>query len=115
MFETLLLSLDRLQYFTTLNSHMIMAMGRGHNISTIVQTLGRATFNGKATLKDNGFDCVRVLTTSNDYTLCTKVQNYINVVASRMEFGDTFAEAVTGAVSFWSFLLLLHTGKASCR
>lgn len=76
---------------------MIMAMGRGHNISTIVQTLGRATFNGKATLKDNGFDCVRVLTTSNDYTLCTKVQNYINVVASRMEFGDTFAEAVTGA------------------
>ena len=80
-------------------THILMAMGRGHNISTIVQTLGRATFNGKDTLKENGFDCVRVLTTSSDYTLCEKVQSYINVVAQRIELGDTFAQAVTGAVS----------------
>jgi len=78
-------------------THMVMAMGRGHNISTIVQTLGRATFNGKDVLKENGFDYVTVLTTSNDYTLCTKVQEYINVVAQRIDAGDTFAEAVTGA------------------
>ena len=78
---------------------MLMSMGRGHNISTIVQTLGRATFNGKNILAENGFDCVRVLLTSNDYTLCVKVQNYINQVHQRIQKGDTFAEAVTGAVS----------------
>ncbi|KAL7540610.1 hypothetical protein ACHAXR_010249 [Thalassiosira sp. AJA248-18] len=78
-------------------THMIMALGRGHNISTIVQTLGRATFNGSNLLQDNGFDCIRVLTTSNDYTTCVKKQNYINQVAHRIQLGDDFPAAVTGA------------------
>jgi len=78
-------------------THMLMALGRGHNSSTIVQTLGRATFNGRNVLKENGFDCVRVLTTSSDYTVCIKKQNYINEVSQRIQLGDTFAAAVTGA------------------
>lgn len=85
---------------------MLMALGRGHNSSTIVQTLGRATFNGRNVQKENenGFDCVRVLTTSNDYTLCVKKQNYNNAVAERIRMGDTFAAAVTGAVSIYDFV-----------
>ena len=63
-----------------------MSLGRGHNSSTIVQTLGRATFNGRNVQKDNGFDIVTVLTTSNDYTLCLKKQNYINQVDSRQKY-----------------------------
>lgn len=45
-------------------THMLLSLGRGHNISTIVQSLGRATFNGKTILNDNGFDSVTVLMTS---------------------------------------------------
>ena len=78
-----------------------MTMGRGHNISTAMQTLGRGTFNGKSTLEGNGHECVKVLTTSSDYILCGKVQTYIDVVAESIDAGDTFAEAVTGAVRFW--------------
>ena len=42
--------------------------------------------------------------TSNDYTLCVKKQNYINAVAERIRMGDTFAAAVTGAVSIYDFV-----------
>ena len=45
-------------------SHLLLALGRGHNISTIVQSLGRATFNGKTVLNQNGFESVTVLMTS---------------------------------------------------
>ncbi|KAL7545564.1 hypothetical protein ACHAWF_008915 [Thalassiosira exigua] len=78
-------------------THMIMALGRGHNISNMVQTLGRITFNGRSVLKDNGFDGVTVLTTSNDLTVCLKKQKYIEEVSKRIKSGDTFADAVTGA------------------
>ena len=45
-------------------THMVLSLGRGHSISNVVQTLGRATFNGKHLLIENGFDNVTVLMTS---------------------------------------------------
>mgnify|MGYP001033789480 CR=1 FL=1 len=76
---------------------MLLALGRGHNASNVVQTLGRATFNGRSVLNENGFDKVTVLMTSNDLTMCVKIQNYVNQVAHRMQQGDTFAQAMIGA------------------
>ncbi len=75
---------------------MVLAMGRGHNASNVVQTLGRATFNGRNVLNENGFDKVTVLMTSNDLTMCVKIQNYINHIADRVQQGDSLAAAMTG-------------------
>lgn len=74
---------------------MVMALGRGNNTSTVIQTIGRATGNGGNVLKENGFDCVRVLTTSNDLTLCIKYRKYIREISDRMRGGDTFEQAVS--------------------
>lgn len=88
-------------------THMLMSLGRGHNASTIVQTLGRSTFNGKQILNANGFDSVTVLATANDYTMCHKMQAYIDTIYERIQLGDTFAEAVTGAVSCFTSIRLV--------
>jgi hypothetical protein len=79
-------------------THMVLSLGRGHSISNVVQTLGRATFNGQNLLIENGFDNVTVLMTSNDLTMCRKIQNYVNHVACRIPQGDSFAEAVKGTI-----------------
>jgi hypothetical protein len=42
----------------------------------------------------NGFDSVTVLTTSNDLTICIKMQNYITEINKKIKEGDTFEEAV---------------------
>lgn len=76
--------------------HMVLAMGRGHNASNVVQTLGRATFNGRNVLNENGFNKITVLMTSNDLTMCVKIQNYVNHIADRMQQGDSLAAAMTG-------------------
>ncbi|KAL3764033.1 hypothetical protein ACHAW5_005513 [Stephanodiscus triporus] len=78
-------------------THMVMALGRAHNVSTVVQTLGRATFNGKSVLNENGFKNVTVLTTNSDLELCIGYQKYVEHVAKRLKQGDTFKAAVTGA------------------
>ena len=74
-----------------------MILGRGQNTSGIAQTLGRATGNCRDVLGDNGFDCVKVLTTSTDLTVCIKMNNYINEIGRRMGQGDTIFQAMTGA------------------
>ena len=79
-------------------THMVLSLGRGHSISNVVQTLGRATFNGKHLLIENGFDNVTVLMTSNDLTMCKKIQNYVDQVARRIQQGDSFAAAVKGTI-----------------
>ena len=71
-------------------------MGRGHNASNVVQTLGRASFNGRNVLNENGFGKVTVLMTSNDLTMCVKIQNYINHIADRVQQGDSLSAAMTG-------------------
>jgi hypothetical protein len=84
-------------HFAFDSRHMVLALGRGHNASNVVQTLGRATFNGRSVLNENGFENVTVLMTSNDLTMCVKTQNYVNHIAHRMQKGDSFAAAMTGA------------------
>jgi hypothetical protein len=75
---------------------MVLALGRGHNISNVVQALGRATFNGKDVLNENGFQNVTVLMTRSDLTMCINHQKFVNFVARQVLQGDTFATAVTG-------------------
>eukprot|EP00984_Skeletonema_dohrnii_P012751 scaffold5206_cov78-Skeletonema_dohrnii-CCMP3373.AAC.4 len=78
-------------------THMLMNLGRGHHTSSAIQTLGRATGNCRDVLDSNGYDCVTVLTTINDLTVCIKMQNYINEIGRRIGKGDTFLQAMTGA------------------
>ncbi len=77
-------------------THMNMHLSRGHHISTVIQTLGRVTGNGKCVLKDNGFESVTVLTTRTDYNTFDSVQNYIDDVTYRVKKGERFKEALTG-------------------
>lgn len=76
-------------------THMVMSLGRGYSTSSVSQTIGRATGNGKSVLQENGFDCVRVLTTHNDLILCTKMRNYMKEISDRMNHGDTLEQAVS--------------------
>ncbi len=73
---------------------MVISLGRAINITNVAQTLGRPTDNGRSVLKENGFDSVTVLTTSNDLTICIKMQNYITEINKKIKEGDTFEEAV---------------------
>jgi hypothetical protein len=76
---------------------MLLSLGRGHNISTLIQTLGRATGNNRDVLNANGFNSVTTLIPNNDLTVCNKMQNYLNEVVRRTGEGDTLSEAMTGA------------------
>lgn len=78
-------------------THMTMMLSRGHNLSTVIQTLGRATFNGKDTLQTNGFQHVTILTTQMDYEIGISVQCYIDEVSSRVKNGESFKDALTGS------------------
>ena len=76
---------------------MLLALGCGHNASNVVQAMGRATFNGKKVLNKNGFKNVTFLTKRNDLTASVKMNKYIDHVDHRVQQGDDFAAAVTGA------------------
>lgn len=78
-------------------THMTMMLSRGHNLSTVIQTLGRATFNGKDTLQTNGFQHVTILTTQMDYEIGISVQCYLDEVSSRVKSGESFKDALTGS------------------
>lgn len=77
-------------------THMVVSLGRGHNSSTVLQTIGRATFNGKSILEENGWKTVKVLTTESDLNTSRKTQQFISEVHKRMKDGDTLAEAMEG-------------------
>lgn len=66
-------------------------------MSTLIQTLGRATGNCRDVLNANGVNCVTVLATIDDLTVCKKMQNYINEISRRIRQGDTLFQAMTGA------------------
>ncbi|CAB9506184.1 expressed unknown protein [Seminavis robusta] len=78
-------------------THMIISLGRGHNIMSYVQALGRATFNGKSILSKNGFSAVTVLTTPQDYTTAVKELRFVDEMFRRVWDGETFRQALTGA------------------
>jgi hypothetical protein len=78
-------------------THMLVSLGRGHNAMNVVQTMGRATFNGKAILEQNGINHVTMLTTSNDFTMALKTQEFLEEVDRRYKSGERFIDAVTGA------------------
>ena len=75
---------------------MLLSLGKGHHLSTLMQTLGRVTGNNRDVLDANGA-IVTVLITNKDLTACNKMQNYINEISYRVGKGDTISQAMTGA------------------
>lgn len=75
-------------------THFLVALGRGYNCSNVVQTLGRATFNGKSILKENGFSHVTMLTNHQDLRMASKMQEFIEEIYRRIENGCDFYDAV---------------------
>eukprot|EP00977_Amphora_coffeiformis_P003465 scaffold640_cov166-Amphora_coffeaeformis.AAC.1 len=78
-------------------THYIVALGRGHNVMNLVQTLGRATFNGKSILRENGFNAVTLLTPTRDYITVKKLLTYVDYVSEEISSGKSFHDAMTGA------------------
>lgn len=76
---------------------MLLSLGRGHNVSTLIQTLGRVTGNNRDVLNANDIACVTVLATDKDLISGIKTQNYVNEVCCRIGQGDTLSQAMTGA------------------
>eukprot|EP00957_Ditylum_brightwellii_P164165 12499343-Ditylum_brightwellii.AAC.1 len=79
-------------------THIAILLGQGHNAMNVVQAMGRATFNGRSVLSGNGMQNVTLLTTSNDYVMARKVQNYIGDVHRQLQKGIVFHEAASGAI-----------------
>lgn len=74
---------------------MAMSLGRGYSTSSVAQTIGRVTGNSRDILEENGFDCVRVLSTYADLTLTVKMGNYMKEIGVRVNQGETFEQAVS--------------------
>eukprot|EP00956_Cyclotella_meneghiniana_P007824 scaffold10435_cov69-Cyclotella_meneghiniana.AAC.4 len=77
-------------------THMVMMLGRGYSIGSVIQTLGRNTGNSRSELKENGFDSVTILTTREDLNMAVRLRNYLKEINDRIQRGETFAQAVTG-------------------
>ncbi|GFH47348.1 hypothetical protein CTEN210_03823 [Chaetoceros tenuissimus] len=93
-------------------THMIVSLGRAHNSCNVLQTIGRATFNGKSILIENGFETVTLLSTRSDFHTSREMQKFINEVHRRMnEEGNTLAEALAGSNEKFPHALnfVLHT------
>jgi hypothetical protein len=76
-------------------THFLVALGRGHHCSSVVQTLGRATFNGKTVLEENGFNHVTILTNAHDFTMALTMQTWVKQIFARIENGWDPVDAVT--------------------
>jgi hypothetical protein len=80
-------------------SHLVLQMGRGYSIESVVQTIGRGTFIGREILKRNGFEHVTLLTTSGDWEMVRDYPHYVEEVLRRIsEDNEPIREAMHGAV-----------------
>jgi len=82
---------------TDVPTHILMQMGKGHNIENAVQTLGRATFIGRSLLKANGFTHVKALVTEEDFNMIQGYQRYVRVVDKRVSLGENVFDAMSGS------------------
>lgn len=82
---------------TDVPTHILMQMGKGHNIENAVQTLGRATFIGRSLLKANGFTHVKALVSEEDFNMIQGYQRYVKVVDKRASLGENVFDAMSGS------------------
>lgn len=75
------------------------------------QGLGRATFNGKARLQENGFDHVTVLTLWSDFRCALAEQSFLSECGERGNSGGTTAEAIEGKEFRAESNMLAHCGR----
>jgi hypothetical protein len=88
-------------------THIVAALGIGYSIESVVQALGRATFNGKSTLERNvGAGAkVQVLTVESDFKAVQVYQKFMRHIAGKRKNNAT--------VSFSSFRLAWPEAKAN--
>eukprot|EP00956_Cyclotella_meneghiniana_P017673 scaffold29026_cov29-Cyclotella_meneghiniana.AAC.1 len=77
-------------------THMAIMVGRGYSIASYIHSIGRLTGNSKSELNENGFDCVRILTTREDFKVAKKLRNFFKEIHDRLQRGETLVEAITG-------------------
>jgi hypothetical protein len=78
-------------------THFVMILGKAYSNESVIQTLGRATFRGKETLKNNGFDHVTILMPKADFAMALAYQTCILEIQTRIDSGMSFDDAVNGA------------------
>jgi hypothetical protein len=77
-------------------THLAMMLSSGHHVSTVIQTLGRASGNSKSVLQENGYQSVTILTTQQDYKIGETVQKYFDEVSRRVNEGENLGDALMG-------------------
>jgi hypothetical protein len=70
-------------------THMVLLLGYNQSDESYIQALGRATFNGlETTLAKNGHSHVTILTSSDDFVMAKKYQNFVQDMNQRIKAGE---------------------------
>jgi hypothetical protein len=77
-------------------THMLLSLGKGHNVENFVQALGRGTFNGReSVLGANGHDNVTVLLDEQDFIAAQKYVKFFDHFVDRIKAGDKTEDALS--------------------
>jgi len=57
-------------------THIVLYLGNGHSVENLIQALGRATFNGKSLLEQNGHSHVTYLMPEKDVNVASAYGSY---------------------------------------
>ena len=81
-----------------LPTHMVLHLGVGHSVESMIQALGRATFNGKGLLQKNGHKAPIYLTQRNDADVARKHGTYMELSQKRRYDSDTQSKLPDSAI-----------------
>lgn len=76
-------------------THILDAIGRTMSLEKHLQTLGRATFQGLHTLRDNNFEHITVLTRPGDFDVCMQYSNFMTELVDKLAAGWSLEECLT--------------------
>ena len=68
---------------------IMLNRSKNYSLEDYIQGIGRATFNGKSILKENGHDCVIVYTNDQDFTSTMKYYNFLKEIKELMQNSNT--------------------------
>jgi hypothetical protein len=80
-------------------TRVVIYMGQGYSIENLVQSLGRATFNGNDLLASNDHSSVTCLMESQDFAVVKKHIAYVQEIQRRLDQGETLDEAMRGSIA----------------
>jgi len=78
-------------------THIVMYLGMGHSVENFIQALGRATFNGKSVLEQNGHSHVTYLMPGHDANIAPAYDSFVKEIHRRCMNGDSLNQAMSGA------------------